>query len=289
MPTRRQCANAIRALTIDAIEKSGSGHPGAPLGMADMAEALWRHGFKHNPANPFWLDRDRFVLSNGHASMLHYAVLHLTGYDLPLEEIKHFRQWGSKTPGHPERGLPPGVEMTTGPLGQGISSAVGMALAERMLAAQFNTPEFTVVNHHTYAFCGDGCLMEGVSHEACSLAGTWGLGKLIVLYDSNGISIDGKIDAWFSEDVGARFTAYRWQVIGPIDGHDSEALDKALAEARADESRPSLIICRTHIGFGSPKEDSASSHGAPLGESASEATRRALGWHEPPFSIPQDI
>lgn len=289
MPTRRQCANAIRALTIDAIEKSGSGHPGAPLGMADMAEALWRHGFKHNPANPYWLDRDRFVLSNGHASMLHYAVLHLTGYDLPLEEIRNFRQWGSKTPGHPERGLPPGVEMTTGPLGQGISSAVGMALAERMLAAQFNTSEHRVVDHHTYAFCGDGCLMEGVSHEACSLAGTWGLGKLIVLYDSNGISIDGKIDAWFSEDVGARFTAYRWQVIGPIDGHDSEALDKALAEARADESRPSLIICRTHIGFGSPKEDSASSHGAPLGESASDATRRALGWHEPPFSIPQDI
>lgn len=289
MPTRRQCANAIRALAIDAIEKSRSGHPGAPLGMADMAEALWRHGFKHNPANPGWLDRDRFVLSNGHASMLQYAVLHLTGYDFPIEEIKNFRQWGSQTPGHPERGLPPGVEMTTGPLGQGISSAVGMALAERMLAAQFNTPEQTVVDHRTYAFCGDGCLMEGVSHEACSLAGTWGLGKLIVLYDSNGISIDGKIDAWFSEDVGARFRAYRWQVIGPIDGHDSEALDKALAEARADLSRPSLIICHTHIGFGSPKADSAASHGSPLGESASDATRRALDWHEPPFEIPQDI
>ena len=289
MPTRRQCANAIRALAIDAIEKSRSGHPGAPLGMADMAEALWRHGFKHNPANPGWLDRDRFVLSNGHASMLQYAVLHLTGYDFPIEEIKNFRQWGSQTPGHPERGLPPGVEMTTGPLGQGISSAVGMALAERMLAAQFNTPEQTVVDHRTYAFCGDGCLMEGVSHEACSLAGTWGLGKLIVLYDSNGISIDGKIDAWFSEDVGARFRAYRWQVIGPIDGHDSEALDKALAEARADLSRPSLIICHTHIGFGSPKADSAASHGSPLGESASDATRRALDWHEPPFESPQDI
>lgn len=289
MPTRRQCANAIRALAIDAIEKSRSGHPGAPLGMADMAEALWRHGFKHNPANPYWFDRDRFVLSNGHASMLLYAVLHLTGYDLPLKEIENFRQWGSKTPGHPERDLPPGVEMTTGPLGQGISSAVGMALAERMLAAQFNTPEHTVVNHRTYAFCGDGCLMEGVSHEACSLAGTWGLGKLVVLYDSNGISIDGKIDAWFSEDVGMRFRSYGWQVVGPVDGHDSEALDKALAEARADESRPSLIICHTHIGFGSPKEDSAASHGAPLGESASDATRRALDWHEPPFSIPQNI
>lgn len=289
MPTRRQCANAIRALAIDAIEKSRSGHPGAPLGMADMAEALWRHGFKHNPANPYWFDRDRFVLSNGHASMLLYAVLHLTGYDLPLKEIENFRQWGSKTPGHPERDLPPGVEMTTGPLGQGISSAVGMALAERMLAAQFNTPEHTVVNHRTYAFCGDGCLMEGVSHEACSLAGTWGLGKLVVLYDSNGISIDGKIDAWFSEDVGMRFRSYGWQVVGPVDGHDSEALDKALAEARADESRPSLIICHTHIGFGSPKEDSAASHGAPLGESASDATRRALDWHEPPFSIPGDI
>lgn len=289
MPTRRQCANAIRALAIDAIEKSRSGHPGAPLGMADMAEALWRHGFKHNPANPYWFDRDRFVLSNGHASMLLYAVLHLTGYDLPLKEIENFRQWGSKTPGHPERDLPPGVEMTTGPLGQGISSAVGMALAERMLAAQFNTPEHTVVNHRTYAFCGDGCLMEGVSHEACSLAGTWGLGKLVVLYDSNGISIDGKIDAWFSEDVGMRFRSYGWQVVGPVDGHDSEALDKALAEARADENRPSLIICHTHIGFGSPKEDSAASHGAPLGESASDATRRALDWHEPPFSIPQNI
>ena len=216
-------------------------------------------------------------------------MLHLTGYDFPIEEIKNFRQWGSQTPGHPERSLPPGVEMTTGPLGQGISSAVGMALAERMLAAQFNTPEQTVVDHRTYAFCGDGCLMEGVSHEACSLAGTWGLGKLIVLYDSNGISIDGKIDAWFSEDVGARFRAYRWQVIGPIDGHDSEALDQALAEARADLSRPSLIICHTHIGFGSPKADSAASHGSPLGESASDATRRALDWHEPPFEIPQDI
>ena len=208
MPTRRQCANAIRALSIDAIEQARSGHPGAPLGMADMAEALWRHGFKHNPTNPAWADRDRFVLSNGHGSMLLYALLHLTGYDLPMDEIRNFRQWGSKTPGHPESALTPGVEMTTGPLGQGISSAVGMALAERLLASRFNTAEHTVVDHHTYAFCGDGCLMEGVSHEACSLAGTWGLGKLIVFYDSNGISIDGKIDPWFSEDVGARYAAY---------------------------------------------------------------------------------
>ncbi|MDO5483478.1 MAG: transketolase [Desulfovibrionaceae bacterium] len=289
MPTRRQCANAIRALAIDAIEQARSGHPGAPLGMADMAEALWRHGFRHNPANPHWANRDRFVLSNGHASMLLYALLHLTGYDLPMEEIRNFRQWGSKTAGHPEYGVAPGVEMTTGPLGQGIASAVGMALAERMLAARFNTPEHTIVDHRTYVFCGDGCLMEGVSHEACSLAGTWGLGKLIVLYDSNGISIDGKIDAWFSEDVGARYKAYGWQVIGPVDGHDSAALDAALAEARDDTSRPSLIICTTHIGFASPKADSASSHGSPLGESAAQATRQALDWQEAPFSIPADI
>ena len=233
MPTRRQCANAIRALAIDAIEKSRSGHPGAPLGMADMAEALWRHGFKHNPANPGWMDRDRFVLSNGHASMLLYAVLHLTGYDLSMDDIRNFRQLGSRTPGHPECDVTPGVEMTTGPLGQGISSAVGMALAEKMLATRFNTPEHTVIDHHTYVFLGDGCLMEGVSHEACSLAGVWGLGKLIALYDSNGISIDGKIDGWFTEDVAARYKAYGWQVIGPVDGHDAGALDAALAEARA--------------------------------------------------------
>ncbi|MBQ4567766.1 MAG: transketolase [Desulfovibrio sp.] len=289
MSTRSQCANAIRALAIDAIEQARSGHPGAPLGMADMAEALWRHGFRHNPANPHWANRDRFVLSNGHASMLLYALLHLTGYDLPLEELKKFRQWGAKTAGHPEYGLLPGVEMTTGPLGQGIASAVGMALAERMLAARFNKPGHTVVDHHTYAFCGDGCLMEGVSHEACSLAGTWGLGKLIVLYDSNGISIDGKIEGWFSEDVGARYRAYGWQVIGPVDGHDSAALDVALAEARADTARPSLVICTTHIGFGSPKEDSASSHGSPLGESAAKETRAVLGWQEAPFSIPAEI
>ncbi|MDE5878728.1 MAG: transketolase, partial [Desulfovibrio sp.] len=220
MPSRRDCANAIRALAIDAIEKAKSGHPGAPLGMADMAEALWRHGFRHNPADPSWPDRDRFVLSNGHASMLLYAVLHLTGYDLPMEEIKNFRQWGSATPGHPERGLTPGVEMTTGPLGQGIASAVGMALAEAMLAAQFNRPGYTIVDHRTYAFCGEGCLMEGVSHEACALAAAWGLGKLTVLFDANGVSIDGKVDAWFCENVGQRYAAYGWQVIGPVDGHD---------------------------------------------------------------------
>ncbi len=289
MPTRRQCANAIRALAIDAIEKSKSGHPGAPLGMADMAEALWRHGFKHNPANPRWHDRDRFVLSNGHASMLLYAVLHLTGYDLGMDDIRNFRQLGSLTPGHPEFGVTPGVDMTTGPLGQGISSAVGMALAERLLAAEFNRPGHTVVDHHTYVFLGDGCLMEGVSHEACSLAGVWKLGKLIALYDSNGISIDGKIDGWFSEDVAKRFEACGWQVVGPIDGHDADALDKALAEARADETRPSLIICRTHIGFGSEKVDSASCHGSPLGESAAAAAKKELGWDAPAFTVPADI
>ena len=289
MPSRRDCANAIRALAIDAIEKARSGHPGAPLGMADMAEALWRHGFRHNPADPAWPDRDRFVLSNGHASMLLYAVLHLTGYDLPMEEIRNFRQWGSCTPGHPERGLTPGVEMTTGPLGQGIASAVGMALAEAMLAARFNTAEHTLVDHRTYAFCGEGCLMEGVSHEACALAAAWALGKLTVLFDANGVSIDGKVDAWFCEDVGQRFAAYGWQVIGPVDGHDGAALDAALAEARADAERPALIICRTHIGFGSPKQDSSASHGAPLGEEAAEATRRALGWTAAPFEIPDDI
>jgi transketolase len=289
MPTPRQCANAIRVLAVDAIEKAQSGHPGAPLGMADMAEALWRRHFKHNPANPSWPDRDRFVLSNGHASMLCYALLHLTGYDLPIAEIENFRQWKSRTPGHPEAGLTPGVDMTTGPLGQGIASAVGMALAERMLAARFNTSEHGIVDHYTWVFCGDGCLMEGISHEACSLAGIWKLGKLIALYDSNGISIDGHIDAWYSEDARARFTAYGWQVIGPVDGHDAAALDAAIVGAKRETSRPSLIVCRTHIGFGSPKADSEKCHGSPLGESAVRATRETLGWHEPPFVIPDDI
>lgn len=289
MPSRRECANALRALSIDAIERAKSGHPGAPLGMADMAEALWRHALKHNPANPAWVNRDRFVLSNGHASMLLYALLHLTGYDLPMEEIRNFRQLGSRTPGHPERSITPGVEMSTGPLGQGISTAVGMALGERMLAAAFNRPGYAIMDHYTYAFCGDGCLMEGVSHEACSLAGTWGLGKLIVFYDANGISIDGRIDPWFSENVGQRYTAYGWQVLGPIDGHDHEALDQAIASARSCLERPSLIICRTHIGFGSPRADCSACHGAPLGAEAAQATREALGWTAAPFMVPDEF
>ncbi len=289
MPSRRECANAIRALSIDAIEKAGSGHPGAPLGMADMAEALWRHELRHNPENPDWPDRDRFILSNGHASMLLYALLHLTGYDLPIEEIRNFRQWQSKTQGHPERGVTPGVEMTTGPLGQGIASAVGIALAEELLAARFNRPGFEIVNHYTWAFCGDGCLMEGVSHEAAALAGTWGLGKLIFLYDSNGVSIDGHIDPWFDENVGQRFMAYGWQIIGPIDGHSSKALDEAINVAKAEKRKPSLIICNTHIGFGSPRIDSEASHGAPLGDDAASATKKNLGWDHPPFVIPEEI
>ncbi len=289
MPTRRECANAIRALAIDAIEKAHSGHPGAPLGMADMAEALWRGFLRHNPADPAWPDRDRFILSNGHASMLLYALLHLTGYDLPIEEIRNFRQLNSKTPGHPERGVTPGVEMTTGPLGQGIASAVGIAMAEALLATRFNRPDFPVVNHYTWCFLGDGCMMEGVSHEACALAGTWKLGKLIAFYDSNGISIDGKIDPWFSENTGQRFAAYDWQVIGPIDGHDCNALDAAIKEAQAETGKPSLIICKTHIGFGSPKEDSPASHGSPLGENAARTTREAIGWNEDTFVVPGEI
>lgn len=289
MPTQRECANAIRALSIDAIEKAKSGHPGAPLGMADMAEVLWRRFFKHNPKNPQWPDRDRFILSNGHASMLLYALLHLSGYDLDIEEIKNFRQWGSRTPGHPERGLTPGVEMTTGPLGQGIASAVGVALAEAILAATFNRPDYVIVDHYTYVFCGDGCLMEGVSHEASSLAGTWKLGKLIVIYDANGVSIDGNIDGWFNEDVGLRYKAYGWQIIGPINGHDPAAIEQAIKEAKNDDSHPSLIICRTHIGYGSPKKDSASSHGAPLGAEALAQTKIALGWTAQAFEVPGEI
>lgn len=289
MPSRRECANAIRALSIDAIEKAASGHPGAPLGMADMAEALWGHFLKHNPADPAWSDRDRFILSNGHASMLLYSLLHLTGYDLPMREIENFRQWQSQTPGHPEAGRTPGVEMTTGPLGQGIASAVGIALAEAMLAARFNQPGLKIVDHYTYVFCGEGCLMEGVSHEACSLAGTWRLGKLIVMFDANGVSIDGSVDAWFTENIPGRFKSYGWQTLGPIDGHDPAAIDKAIAEARADKTKPSLIICKTHIGFGSPKTDTSASHGAPLGAEAAKATKEFLGWHEPPFTIPKDI
>ena len=290
MPTRRQCANALRALAIDAIEQARSGHPGAPLGMADMAEALWRHVLRHNPADPHWPDRDRFVLSNGHASMLLYGLLHLAGYGLSMDDIRQFRQWGSRTPGHPEYGHTAGVEMTTGPLGQGISSAVGMALAEKLLAARFNRPGHNIVDHHTYVLLGDGCLMEGVSHEACALACVWKLGKLIALYDANGISIDGKVEGWFTEDVAGRFRAYGWQVVGPVDGHDAAALDAALSEARADGARPSLIICRTHIGFGSPhKADSAACHGSPLGPEEAAATKAALEWTAAPFEIPADI
>lgn len=290
MPTRRELANAVRVLAMDAVENAESGHPGAPMGMADMAEALWRHGFKHNPANPQWADRDRFVLSNGHASMLLYAVLHLTGYDLSMEDIRNFRQLKSKTPGHPEYGVTPGVETTTGPLGQGIATAVGMAVAERLLAEYFNRPGLPVVDHRTYVFLGDGCMMEGISHEACSLAGTLGLGKLIALYDANGISIDGNIDGWFAEDTAARFEAYGWHVVRDVDGHDAAALDAALDAARAATDKPSLVICRTHIGYGAPhKVDSHKSHGSPLGAEEIAAVREALGWKEPPFVIPGDI
>ena len=283
-------ANAIRALAMDAVQQANSGHPGAPMGMADMAVALWGRHLKHNPANPLWADRDRFVLSNGHASLLIYALLHLTGYDLPLQELKDFRQLHSKTPGHPEHGLTPGVETTTGPLGQGIANAVGMALAEKLLAAEFNRPKHTLVDHHTYAFIGDGCLMEGISHEACALAGAWKLNKLIALYDDNGISIDGKVAPWFVDNTAERFEAYQWNVIGPIDGHDADAVDRAIGEAKQSAERPTLIICRTHIGKGSPnRQDTAKAHGEPLGASEIALTREALGWPHGPFVIPDEI
>ncbi len=290
MLDRKYLAHALRFLAVDAINKAKSGHPGAPMGMADMAESLWRHHFKHNPANPKWVNRDRFVLSNGHASMLMYGLLHLTGYDVTMDDIKDFRVLNSKTAGHPEYGMTPGVECTTGPLGQGIAMAVGMAMAERHMAAQFNREGHEVVNHHTYVFLGDGCMMEGISHEACSLAGTLGLGKLIALYDANGISIDGDIDGWFDEDVAKRYEAYGWHVIGPIDGHDAGALDRAIFAAKDEENKPTLIICRTHIGYGSPaKVDSASCHGAPLGVEERESTAKALGWEHAAFEVPQDI
>ncbi len=286
---RRRLANAVRFLAIDAVEAANSGHPGAPMGMADMAEALWRGHLHHNPANPQWANRDRFVLSNGHASMLLYALLHLSGYDLPLQEIQRFRKLHSKTPGHPEYGCTPGVETTTGPLGQGLANAVGMALAERLLAREFNRPGHDIIDHHTYAFAGDGCLMEGISHEVCSLAGTLGLNKLIVYYDDNGISIDGHVEHWFGEDTARRFAAYGWKVIGPIDGHDVVAVERATAEAKTSD-RPSFIVCTTSIGWGSPnKAGSHDVHGAPLGKAEVEATRRALGWEYPPFDIPADI
>ncbi len=293
MANTTELANAIRALAMDAVQKANSGHPGMPMGMADIAEVLWRKYMRHSPADPAWFNRDRFVLSNGHGSMLLYAVLHLTGYDVPIDEIKSFRQLHSKTPGHPEYGLTPGVETTTGPLGQGLANAVGMAIAERSLAAEFNRPDFKLVDHHTYAFVGDGCLMEGISHEACSLAGVLGLGKLIVLYDDNGISIDSDkahISLWFSDETHKRFEAYGWHVIDGVDGHDPGAVDRAIAEARSITEKPTLICCKTNIGKGSPnKQGTGAAHGAALGEEEVAATRKALGWSHPPFEIPKHI
>src|SRR6185369_15480465 len=288
--SRRELANAVRFLAIDAVEKAKSGHPGAPMGMADIAEVLWRDHLKHNPANPAWADRDRFVLSNGHASMLLYALLHLSGYDLPLAELKNFRQLGSQTAGHPEVGHTPGVETTTGPLGQGLANAVGMALAEKLLAQQFNRPGFPVVDHRTWVFLGDGCLMEGISHEACSLAGVWGLDKLVCFYDDNGSSIDGHVEGWFRDDTAARFRAYGWNVIGPLNGHNARAIEEAIAAAKVGNGRPTLIICRTTIGWGSPnKAGSHDVHGAPLGADESAATRSALGWPYGAFEVPEAI
>ena len=290
MPSRRELANAIRVLSMDAVQKAKSGHPGAPMGMADIAEVLWRDFLVHNPANPRWFNRDRFVLSNGHGSMLLYALLHLSGYDLSMEDIKHFRQLHSKTPGHPEYGYTPGVETTTGPLGQGITNAVGMALAEKVLAGQFNREGHRIVDHYTYVFLGDGCLMEGVSHEACSLAGTLGLGKLIAFWDDNGISIDGHVEGWFTDDTPKRFEAYGWHVVRDVDGHDPEAVRKAILEARSVNDRPSLICCKTVIGYGAPNLcGSHDCHGAPLGEEEVAATRENLGWQHPPFEIPDEI
>ena len=288
--SRRQLANAVRFLAIDAVEKAKSGHPGAPMGMADIAEVLWRKNLKHNPNNPGWADRDRFVLSNGHASMLIYSLLHLTGYDVSLDDLKNFRQMGSRTPGHPEVGMTSGIETTTGPLGQGLANAVGMAMAEKLLAQDFNRPGFPVVDHRTWVFVGDGCLMEGISHEACALAGVWGLDKLVCFYDDNGISIDGHVEGWFRDDTAARFRAYGWNVIGPVDGHDAAALEVAVATARQGNGKPTLVICRTQIGWGSPnKAGTHDVHGAPLGGDENAATRQALGWPHAAFEIPEEI
>ena len=290
MTEPRDLANAIRALSMDAVQQANSGHPGAPMGMADIAEVLWNRFLVHNPGNPAWPNRDRFVLSNGHGSMLLYSLLHLSGYDLPIEELRRFRQLHSQTPGHPEYGETPGVETTTGPLGQGLANAVGMAIAERALAARFNRPDHELIDHHTYAFAGDGCLMEGISHEVCSLAGTLGLGKLIVFYDDNGISIDGEVEGWFTDDTPGRFAAYGWQVIPAVDGHDAAAVAAAIEQARTDAARPTLICCRTVIGFGAPhKQGKEECHGAPLGEAEVTAAREALGWTAPPFEIPAPI
>lgn len=289
-PSRRTLANAVRALSMDAVQAANSGHPGMPMGMADIAEVLWNDYLRHNPGNPRWYDRDRFVLSNGHGSMLLYSLLHLTGYPLTMEELRNFRQLGHRTPGHPERDPDLGIETTTGPLGQGISNAVGMALSEKMLAATFNRPGFEIVDHRTFVVVGDGCLMEGISHEACSLAGTWKLGKLIVFYDDNGISIDGEVDAWFTDDTVRRFEAYGWQVIPDVDGHDSAAVARAIDEALGDAERPTLIDCKTVIGFGAPnKKGTAATHGSPLGEDEVAAARRELSWDAPPFVVPDDI
>ena len=290
MSTRRHLANAVRALSMDAVQQAKSGHPGAPMGMADIAQVLWTDFLQHNPSNPNWPNRDRFVLSNGHGSMLLYSLLHLSGYDLPIDELKQFRQLHSKTPGHPEYGYAPGVETTTGPLGQGISNAVGMALAEKILAAQFNQADAQIVDHHTYAFLGDGCLMEGISHEVCSLAGTLGLGKLIAFWDDNGISIDGEVEGWFSDDTPQRFEAYGWQVIADVDGHDPQQIADAIKQAKAETQKPTLICCKTVIGFGSPnKQGTESCHGAPLGDDEIAKTREALGWQHAAFDIPDDV
>ena len=293
MNSRVDLANAIRALAMDAVQKANSGHPGMPMGMAEIAEELWDHHLRHNPATPAWADRDRFVLSNGHGSMLLYALLHLTGYDLPMDELRRFRQLHSKTPGHPEYGIAPGVEATTGPLGQGLANAVGMALAERVLAAEFNRDGFDIVNHHTYVFCGDGCLMEGISHEACSLAGTLGLSKLIAFYDDNGISIDSEkasLKQWFTDDTPQRFQAYGWQVISKVDGHDFAAIEAALKQAKSETARPSLICCKTVIAKGAPrKANTGGAHGTPLGAEEVAATREAVGWKYPPFEVPEPI
>ena len=289
-PVFKDLTSAVRALAMDAVQKANSGHPGAPMGMAEIAEVLWIHHLRHNPANPNWADRDRFILSNGHGSMLIYALLHLTGYDLSIEDIKQFRQLHSKTPGHPEYGYTPGVETTTGPLGQGITNAVGMALAEKILASEFNRPGFDIVNHYSYTFLGDGCLMEGISHESCSLAGTLGLGKLICFYDDNGISIDGHVEGWFSDDTPKRFEAYGWHVVSDVNGHDPVAIEAAIAEAKQATGKPSIICCKTVIGMGSPnKAGTHAVHGAALGEEEIAASRASIGWNYPPFEIPKEV
>ena len=290
MATRQDLANAIRALSMDAVQKANSGHPGAPMGMAEICEVLWNHNLSHNPNNPNWANRDRFILSNGHGSMLIYSLLHLTGYDLPMKEIETFRQLHSKCAGHPEYSYAPGVETTTGPLGQGISNGVGFAMAEKLMANQFNKPGHDIVDHYTYVFLGDGCLMEGVSHEACALAGTWGLGKLIAFWDDNGISIDGHIEGWYTDDTAARFEAYGWHAIRNVDGHNPEAIQKAIQEAKKVTDKPTMICCKTIIGKGSPnKSGSHDCHGAALGEDEVALVRKELGWNHAPFEIPQDV